>query len=128
MKNYENIKGSGIRVIELKELWEYLCKDEDWEHVKFKCPSCGGLQSFDDLMQTGHVTADQAKELFNFSCIGRYIPEEEREKQGRCAFIFENGWSDPNIKLAVYIGEGFIPTFVPEGLNIDRLPQLEAPK
>ncbi len=41
---------------------------------RFRCPSCGLVQSGEDFLALG-MTAEEAVTRFAFSCIGRWIPE-----------------------------------------------------
>ena len=42
---------------------------------KFKCPSCGTIQSFKDFIEAGE-TEDAALGYMGFSCIGRFVKDK----------------------------------------------------
>jgi hypothetical protein len=66
---------------------------EEWEKIgtqlygndkkewKFKCPSCGFVQTFNDFIKAG-ATKEQAQGMIGFSCIGR-VMEEKGEFLGK---------------------------------------------
>ncbi len=41
---------------------------------RFRCPSCGHVQSGEDFIALG-MTREEAAKRFAFSCIGRWMPE-----------------------------------------------------
>ena len=66
---------------------------EEWEKIgtqlygsdkkewKFKCPSCGFVQTFNDFLKAG-ATKEDAQGMIGFSCIGR-VMEDKGEFLGK---------------------------------------------
>lgn len=63
-----------MRKITLDELREeLLAQGVPWEHLAFKCVSCGAIQSRQDLVDAGAApTIEDAQRYWGFSCIGRF--------------------------------------------------------
>lgn len=61
------------------EEWKNKGKDmfgtADRKKWKFKCPSCGFIQTFEDFIKAG-ATEDEAYGMIGFSCVGRVMKEK----------------------------------------------------
>lgn len=46
-------------------------------HVAFKCPSCGTVQSVDDLIRAGATEDEEdAQRYMGFTCAGRFVEDK----------------------------------------------------
>lgn len=48
---------------------------DDMKQWKFKCPSCGHIQTLQDFLDLG-FSQDEAEGVFFYSCIGRWMESE----------------------------------------------------
>jgi len=61
-----------ISLEEWKKRGEEKFKTSDIKQFKFKCPSCGGIQSAQDFID---AKIEGASDKFFFSCIGRWVKD-----------------------------------------------------
>lgn len=56
------------------------------EHVAFRCPMCGAVQSMTSLIRVGVGTIEDVEKYIGFSCLGRWTdagtPRKENEGKG----------------------------------------------
>ena len=71
------------------EEWEKIGKrlyGDDKKEWRFKCPSCGFVQTFNDFLKAG-ATKEDAQGMIGFSCIGRVMDKKEeflgKKKDGK---------------------------------------------
>lgn len=74
------------------EEWEKMGQQlygKDKKEWKFKCPSCGFVQTFNDFIKEGS-SKEGAQRMIGFSCIGRVMKEKReflsKKKKGPCNY------------------------------------------
>lgn len=77
-----------MKTLQLSEFHDLLkAQDVPREHLAFKCPMCGTIQSAADLIAVGAgETFDEVEKYLGFSCVGRWThanPPPTAKKKGK---------------------------------------------